>query len=84
MSMASDEQLSFPLDRLLLTYLEEMFVFQRNVALLGAAIFQIDTEYKDSNEKIIFIVALFVNIISFGILIFKIFHIMMILKAILL
>ena len=66
MSMASDEQLSFPLDRLLLTYLEEMFVFQRNVALLGAAIFQNDTEYKDSNETIIFIVALFVNIISLG------------------
>ena len=32
MSMVSDEQLSFPLDRLLLTYLEEIFVFQRNVA----------------------------------------------------
>ena len=84
MSMASDEQLSFPLDRLLLTYLEEMFVFQRNVALLGAAIFQNDTEYKDSNKKIIFIVALFVNKISFGTLIFKIFHIIMVLKAILL
>ena len=39
MSMASDEQLSFPLDRLLLTYLEEMFVFQRNVALLGGRTF---------------------------------------------
>ena len=49
--MASDEQLSFPLHRLLLTYLEEMLVFQRNVALLGAAIFQNDTEYKDSKEK---------------------------------
>ena len=84
MSMASDEQLSFPLDRILLTYLEEMLVFQRNVALLGAAIFQDDTEYKDSNEKIIFVVALFVNKISFGTLIFKIFHIMMVLKAILL
>ena len=44
MSMASDEQLSFPLDRILLTYLEEMLVFQRNVALLGAAIFQDDTK----------------------------------------
>ena len=46
MSMASDEQLNFPLDRLLLTCLEEMLVFQRNVALLGASIFQNDTEYK--------------------------------------
>ena len=84
MSIASDEQLSFPLHRLLSMYLEEMLVFQRNVALLGAAIFQNDTEYKDSNEKIIFIVALFVNKINFGTLIFKIFHIMMVLKAILL
>ena len=84
MSMASDEQLSFPLHRLLLMYLEEMLVFQRNVALLGAAIFQNETEYKDSIEKIIFIVAMFVNKISFGTLIFKIFHIMMVPKAILL
>ena len=84
MSMVSDEQLSVPLHRLLLTYLEEMFIFQRNVALLGAAIFQNDTKYKDSNEKIIFIVALFVNKISFGTLIFQIFHIDMVLKAILL
>ena len=82
--MASDEQLSFPLNRLLLTYLEEMLVFQRNVALLDAAIFQNYTEYKDSNEKIIFIVALFVNKICFWTLIFKIFHIMMVLKAIIL
>ena len=82
--MAFDEQLDFPLDRLLFMYLEEMLVFQRNVALLGAAIFQNDTEYKYSNEKIIFIVALFVNKISFGTLIFKIFHITMVLKAILL
>ena len=66
MSMASDEQLSFPLHRLLLMYLEEMLVFQRNVALLGAAIFQNETEYKDSNEKIIFIVAMFVNKIVLG------------------
>ena len=84
MSMASDEQLSFPLHRLLLMYLEEMLVFQRNVALLGAAFFQNETEYKDSNKKIIFIVAMFVNKISFGTLIFKIFHIMMVPKAILL
>ena len=83
MSMASDEQLSFP-DGLLLTYLEEMPLFHRNVALLGAAIFQNDTEYKDSNEKLIFIVALFVYKISFGTLIFKMFHIIMVLIAILL
>ena len=37
MSMASDKQLNFPLDRLLLTNLEEMLVFQRNVALLGSS-----------------------------------------------
>ena len=43
MSMTSDEQLSFP-DGLLLTYLEEMPLFHRNVALLGAAIFKNDTE----------------------------------------
>ena len=84
MSMVSDEQLSFPLHRLLLMYLEVMLVFQINVALLGAAIFQNDTEYKDSNEKIIFIVALFENKISFGTLIFNIFHTMMVPKAILL
>ena len=84
MSMASDEHLSFPLHGLLLMYLEEILVFQRNVASLGAAVFQNDTEYKDSNEKIIFIVALFVNKISFGTLIFKIFHIMMVPKAIIL
>ena len=61
MSTATDEQLSFPLHRLLLTYLKEMLVFQRNVAFLCAAIFQNDTEYKDLNEKIIFIVELFVR-----------------------
>ena len=55
-----------------------MLVFQRCVVLLGAAIFQNDTEYKDSNEKIIFILALFVTKISLGTIIFKIFHIMMV------
>ena len=64
-------------------YLEKMLIFQGNAALLGAATFQNDIKYKDSNEKIIFIVALFVNK-SFGTLIFKIFHINMVLKPILL
>ena len=80
--MAPDEQLSFPLQRLLLMYFKVMPVFQGNVALLVAAIFQNDKEYKYSNEKTIFSVALFVNKISFGTIIFKIFHIMMVLKAI--
>ena len=59
--MAPDEQLFFPLHRLMLTYLKEMLAFQRNVALLFAAIFQNDTEYKDLNGKTIFIVELFVR-----------------------
>ena len=43
MSMASDEQLSFPLHGLLLMYLEEMLVFQRNVAYVVGLILYIET-----------------------------------------